>query len=465
MINRRKLMKYTAGAAASTSLMGSVFAADDSPIPKSNRFLLYIHFGSACGIASGLVQPVAPGKWPKGFFQEGAEAGSTNPLLNSHVAAQGLIFHDYLKFLAPIAKDMCLVNGTPQSLDHNVARVLQKRGATQGALAPEWGMGLTENMKTAERRNPMIVTEGTKSRSTADITLVKARSLDELKTITTDNTTIPKTNVDPIWAALKNRFKAASSAAVNYEANLAETANHQLDTLIAGLAPLGTVKAETDSLRAALDRPQITALVAGCADKIDIMNQFDNNFKEELVLAGILAKTGLANGMTIEALDDDNHVGGADVSTARRAANRWAMISQFWGWIRSMNLQNDVMIVVGQEFSRSPYNITSEDLDIVGLDGKKIRIKSPGRDHGVSMGTLFINANVPSGGRIGTVGGNLVPQATKDSKGTVDTSLTPFTSENIVGSMFLRVFPELFPSERIVRGHWPTFKEVAAILA
>ncbi|RYE32184.1 MAG: hypothetical protein EOP48_31135 [Sphingobacteriales bacterium] len=58
----------------------------------------------------------------------------------------------------------------------------------------------------------------------------------------------------------------------------------------------------------------------------------------------------------------------------------------------------------------------------------------------------------------------MVPQATKDSKGTVEASGIAYTSENIVGSMLMRVFDDIFPTERMVRKHWPTFKVIDPLL-
>jgi len=119
---------------------------------------------------------------------------------------------------------------------------------------------------------------------------------------------------------------------------------------------------------------------------------------------------------------------------------------------------------VGQEFARSPYNTASQDLKIIDASGKEITVKSPGRDHGLCMGMMFINSGVPSAGRVGFVGDNMVPQATRDTIGTVDSAGAPYTSENIVGSMLMRVYSDIFPTERMVRKHWPTFKEIAPLL-
>jgi len=467
IINRRKLIQSTAAAGALSALMNeNLLAQEDAPQPKSNRFLIYIHFGSSCGAANGLLQPLTPGTWPVGFFQNGAPVPSNNPLLNSHTQAGGLVLHDYLKFLAPMAGDMCLVGGTSQSLDHNVASLLQRRGSGSTSISPEWAMGVTQFMKTGDRLNPMVLTRGNKTASVSDITPVAANTLDEFKVITSDINTIPKDTMDPIWTVLKNRFKTPGLGSVLADSSLESSSTYQLDTLKAGLPELAKAQADITGLRAMMAQGEILKLIEDCADRVAIggVANNDGGFKEKLILAGILAKTGLANGMSIDALGEDAHGGGADVTTARLASAKWASIALFWNWIKSVNLQNDVMIVVGQEFACSPYNTASQDLKIIDASGKEITVKSPGRDHGLCMGMMFINSGVPSAGRVGFVGDNMVPQATRDTIGTVDSAGAPYTSENIVGSMLMRVYSDIFPTERMVRKHWPTFKEIAPLL-
>ncbi|MBC7662162.1 MAG: hypothetical protein H7249_20895 [Chitinophagaceae bacterium] len=482
-INRRRLLKSAIAGSSAVALMNeSLFATEDAPNPKSNRFLLYIHFGSSCGVANGLLQPLAPNKWPTGFFNSGMEGQAANPFLNMHTQSEGLVFHDYMKFLAPMAKDMCLVEGTSQSLDHNVARLLQMRGSPTASSSPEWAMGVTEFMRTSANLNPMVITAGTKTSSVADVTAVVSPNIANFTSITSDPATIAAGG-DPIWNVLKNRFKNPALSSVIADASLNSSATYQLDTLKAGLPQLAKASADIKALTAALAADSTAKVLADLRDKdaVTALNTRDTGFRDSLILAGILAKTGLANGMTINAIADDLHIGGADVATARSASSKWAMIMLFWNWITENKLNNDVMIVIGQEFARSPYNaatqaftmangagqplLDAKGAPMVDASGKPIILKAPGRDHSLCMGTMFINSGVPSGGRIGFVGSNMTPQATKDAKGTIDATAMPYTSDNIVGSMLLRVYPDLFPTERMVRKHWPTFKEITPITA
>ncbi|RYZ59361.1 MAG: DUF1501 domain-containing protein, partial [Proteobacteria bacterium] len=412
-ISRRKLLKVSAGASAASLLMPSLArGAEDAPHPRSNRFLLYVHMGSSCGMAAGLIQPTKSGVWNSGFFQPGAQAGSNNPLINSHTESSGMFFHDYLKFLAPMAQDMCLVNGTSQSLDHGVAFNLQMRGSQLGTVSPEWSMAVTEFMKTDARKNPIVLSSGIKTPSVGDVTSIRARNLNEFSTITTDSGQVRDKKLDPIWNVLKKRFVGLAPGSVLVNPGIQSAADYQLSTLSVGMPELATAKDDITALQAKLSPASVAAHVAACAEFQAITNEASNDFRDQLVLAGILAKTGISNGMTIEALNEDAHGGGADVDTARRAAGRWALLSLFWQWIKSVGLEEDIMIVVGHEFARSPYNKDVMNFTIKDLSGKDIQINAPGRDHGLSMGMMFINANVPKAGRIGYIADNLVAQAT-----------------------------------------------------
>jgi hypothetical protein len=465
IINRRGILKM-AGASAATLLMNrQSLAAEDLPNPKSNRFCLYIHFGSSCGMAAGLIQPVKANVWPVGFFQNGAPVGSNNPLINQHTASGNMFFHDYLKFLAPMAQDMCLVNGSPNSLDHGVAKNLQTRGSQLASVSAEWSMAVGQFMRTDARKNPMVLTEGVKAPSVGDITTIRAASMDEFQEITTDIKMMRDRNLDPFWTNLKKRFAEVAPGTVNINTSLADASKYQIDTLSKGLPELAAASADTNALRAMLGGANLNKIILGCADRQEIEAARNEKFREQLILAGTLAKTGLASGMTVEPLYEDMHSGGSDVLTARKASAAWAYISLFWQWVKSVGLENDVMIIVSQEFARSPYNKDSMNLTVKDAAGGNITVNAAGRDHGLSMGTMFINGNVPKNGRIGMIGDNMAPQATKDQKGTVDSAAQPFTSVNIVGSMLMRCFDDLYPTERMVRKHWPDFVPIDQILS
>lgn len=444
---------------------GQAFGEEDKPKPSRNRFLLYIHMGSHCGVGTGLVQPLKAGQWPIGFHRAEQGGGAINPLLNKQIeAGNGQVLHDYIKFLAPISSDMCLVNGTSQSLDHNVASIYQKRGVSNNAAAPEWSMAVGEFMKTEMKKNPMVVTSGVKTASVPDITPVTAKDIKDFARITRDLDLIPQENASPFLDLLKKRFVNPNLLSVRADTNLRGLAEYQLTTLAQGLKELNDAQGDIKMLEGLLSKEAVKTLTQDCIDTNGINREYSSSIKDQLVLAGILAKTGLGSGFHIHMGSGDAHQGGGDTHTPREMGAVWAKIAIFWKWIRSQNLHEDVMIVVSHDFSRTAYNGKIIEVDTPDAGGTNRRLKIEGRDHALAMGMMFINGNVPKGGRIGLISDNLVPMATKDANGNIDPSGNAYTSDNMVGSMLLRVFPELFPTERMVRKHWPAFKEIPQIL-
>lgn len=439
--------------------------AEDMPQPSSNRFMLYIHMGSACGMSSGLVQPLKRNQWPRGWFEGGKDTASVNPLMNVHTeGSNGMIFHDYLKFLAPISEHMCLVNGTSQSLDHGVARLYQQRGVSNAAIAPEWPMAVTEFMRTAEHPNPMMLSSGVKTLSVPSVTTVQASNIDEFSKITQDVEGIPKAGNEAFIELLKRRFTKPALGSIITDSNLQSLAAYQLATLTTGLKELASSGDDIKTLKGLITKDNVGKLIQDCVDSGQILNQYNKSLQDNLILAGILAKTGLANGMSLNNLFGlDTHNTPCDIETPRVAGAAWAQIHLFWNWVKANNLQDDIMIVVSHDFSRSAYNGKFYDARVKDKDGKEISVKASGRDHDLSMGMMFLNSGVPKGGRVGHIAENRTPLPSKDTKGTPDTGGAAYTAENMVGSMLLRIFPELFPTERMVRKHWPTFKEIASI--
>ncbi len=466
-MKRRDFLSLGAGLPLANIIFnGSIFAQEERPKPSRNRFILYIHMGSACGVSSGLVQPLKPGDWPKGFFEQGNIGSSINPLLNKHIAgSNGMVFHDYNKFLAPMSQDMCLVNGNSQSLDHNVATIIQRRGTANTSAAPEWPMAVTQFMKTETRKNPMVITSGVKTISVPDITPVQAKDIVDFTRITKDLESIPKGASSPFIDLLKKRFANLHLGSVISDKSLSSIADYQLTTLTQGLKELNDAQPDIKAIREALSIDAVKVQVKDCMEANAITAMATDSIRESLILAGILAKTGLANGFHLNVAGEDHHQGACDVLTPRNMGGVWALISLFWKWVNTNSLQDDVLIVVSHDFSRTPYNGKVIEIDALDASGKSQRLKAQGRDHSLAMGMMFINPGVPKGGRVGMIGENMVPLATKDARGTILSEGTAYTSENMVGSMLMRIFPELFPTERMVRKHWPAFKEIAPILA
>jgi hypothetical protein len=153
LIDRRLFLRHSSSALGFSLLPTTFWSQIASSAQRKNKFFLNIHFGSSCSIASGLVQPVKKGEWPVGTFRRGSAEFSQNPLLNLHYQEGNLIFTDYHKFLASMADDMCLMNGTPQSLAHGEARSLQLTGFKGAGMGPEWAMAVSE--QTKHKDNPI----------------------------------------------------------------------------------------------------------------------------------------------------------------------------------------------------------------------------------------------------------------------------------------------------------------------
>ncbi len=470
-MKRREFLKHAAITGGTVSLASQLpfsplFGAEETINLNGRKpFVLYIHLGSSCGLASGLVQPLNPGEWAKGFFTQGSSEGAANPLLNEHFREKSLVFHHYNKCLREISDQLCLVNGSPQTLDHNVARPMQLTGSGVRGASPEWAMGVTQNCRTTRNPNPLIISGGTKTFSVADLALINSGSIDQFRQITSDIPEIPKKQFDGMWDVLKKRFDKKAMGSLHFDPSVPATMDYQIQTLTRGLAELNQAQGDIDSLRTALNDEKYRALIRDNPDSPN-MEAPNAALRDRLILAGILAKTGLGHGMTIAATDGhDLHNGGADIETARFTGMVWAQITLFWKWVQSQKLDNDVLVIVAHEFGRSPYNDNRPNAtEIIDTSGARKAIVSPGRDHGLFMGMMFLNKNLPAGGRVGNVVDNLTPRAGSDTAGSIVADGEPYTSDQIVGSVLMRVYPGLFPSERIVRKHWPAFKPIQPLL-
>jgi hypothetical protein len=166
-------------------------------------------------------------------------------------------------------------------------------------------------------------------------------------------------------------------------------------------------------------------------------------------------------------LAGDAHSGGSDTTIARYAALLWADIYCFWKWVKQQGLDEQITIIVTQEFGRGNYNSAYQIQKIyTKLNGTTVLkdIISPGRDHGLFMGTMFLNKNVPPASRIGNIVENLVPLPGSNTTGGVISNAPAYNQTDIIGSMFMRIYPKLFPSEKSVRQYWASFEPIDLII-
>ena len=72
--------------------------------------------------------------------------------------------------------------------------------------------------------------------------------------------------------------------------------------------------------------------------------------------------------------------------------------------------------------------------------------------------------NVPSGGRIGNVTDNFISFPAKDAVGGFDENASPHLANHLVGSMLMRIYPDLFPNVASITEFWRDFRTVEALL-
>ncbi|MCB9228672.1 MAG: DUF1501 domain-containing protein [Deltaproteobacteria bacterium] len=464
--NRRQLISRIAqlsGGILLNPMNAKLLFAEEQLYRLNGRkpFVLYIHMGSSCGIASGLIQPLKAGEWPIGFFDAGKEGESVNPLLNHHIKAEQFILHPYSQPLAEIVQDCFLTNGTAVSLAHVTAAQLQMTGSTLSGLTPQWAAGVAQNCKNEEHKNPILISSGIKSPSVPDLNMINATSLSQFMTITSDPKVVPK-GFESTWEAMLREHQIQAIGSTKIIDSERQKIQNLMKILNEGFPEFDSHKESINSLKEALSDTNYADIITQNPDHTNI--QMDDRFKNYLILAGSLAKTGLASGMTIPDGSQDLHNGGGDVDTARFAASRWALINLFWKWIKKQGMDQDMLIIVSHEFGRGAYNLRSVEKSITDQNGQTKEMTVHGRDHGLGMGILFINKNVPSGARFGAVAENLTPVPGTDFLAGYNPSAQAFTSSQLIGSMLMRIYPELFPTERDVRKHWPTFAPLTQLI-
>ena len=185
-----------------------------------------------------------------------------------------------------------------------------------------------------------------------------------------------------------------------------------------------------------------------------------NGFHERLKLAAALIETQASSGIHINLPVHDYHSGGAHVRTARTGSMVWTQIAQFWTWVKTKGYQDDVLIIVANEFNRTPANASSESFNGIISSGNPAgeTIVSPGTDHHLSNGMVFINSKLPRASRLGYIGDTFVPTGGKLNGGPAP-GTAPFTSLQLVVSVYMRVFPGVFPNYRAAREIWQPLKE------
>lgn len=449
--------------------------------PARRRFTIHITCGSWCGWSSGLLQPSDVGVYPKGAFVFGQGAASVNPNVNSHVKAGNLVFHEYSKAMLPHAMHMCTAVGAPLSLTHGEAEGIQSTGSPSVGAAsnPGWSVGAAQAQILAGIQIPNDVAviisaaggAGVRiSRATSNASILSAGTLPEFKARFADAPSVPahasRGAFNDVLKAMHGRYFGPGGLPLSQAKAIQAT----LDSMDAGLVSVDPALA---SVQQSISRAKVDLLIDQIADAQAVKEEGGGygGLLDALQLAAVAIETGTASGMAIGLDNQDTHSGGAAVQTARSAGQLWAQLSVFWSWVRLKGLQDDVLVIVNHEFARTasngqeakPVNVTFRDPASGTLSVKGV--VAPGTDHHPCFGMVLLNGRLPGGARVGGVGDSFVAAGSRDLTGRPVAEVPAYTSVQIMGSVFLRVWPDLFPNQRVVRELWQNFGEPDVIPA
>lgn len=457
--SRRRFLAH-AGALAGGIVGSNVYSALtlDGRLARAQSmarpFVLYIHCGSWDGIASGLLQPNALGAqpWPLGVFRNGVKMAAPNPLIDQISAHGNMKFHRYNKVLSEILGDLFHATITSRSLDHSVAALLQRTGHEAGH--PSWTAALAQATPKQDLMPSLVAGTGMRLNAfTPNVAAVNAGSLGQFRA----------SFQDPLASGLsptaKARFGAAASA-IFQEKNGSSLIPGYFKSAFdgshnywsRGIPELAESTPLITGLRQALSVQRANALIdthMGDNDAAEIKQRY-NNFaalRENLVLAGALAKSGIASGMDITLPSEDYHEGGSQVWTARSACQLWSQLTLFWKWVQEQGMANDVLVIVSHEFSRTRFNGALREISAT-INGQVRQIECPGTDHGLTAGMYLLNGRLPGGSRYGGIIDTYDAAGSASLNGAPQASIPPATSLQVVATALLKCFPDVFRNER-----------------
>lgn len=475
-MGRRSLLKVLGGAALWSQVAGPfsqgqmVADAQDGKMPQ--KFLLTVHCGSWDGWPSGLIQPTDVGKYPKGVFRFGAYAESPNPNVNAHFKTGNLVLNGYSKVLEPIANHVFHGMGTSQTLGHGTGEMFQQSG--EGIIGaggnPSWIAGVAQAIHGGSKASSTFclaspdALASQMANTTPNVAVVGSLNLADFRTKFTEPERIPMAGEK---AAYMDVLKGLNNGQYNsslIDAGTSKAINSSIESLMRGVPEISDDAPVVQNARAGISRGKVDGIIQTLDDAEGIIANHKYDFAlEQLQLAAILAKSGLASGLHIQLDGQDAHTGGSSVDTGRSGAQILSQLVVFWQWVKENKLQDHVMIIISHEFSRTAFNEGDGPSKIVKFRGNETMVKSPGTDHGLTMGMIFINGKVPAASRMGAIGDSYIATGSADFTGKPDPDIAPFTSMQFTGSMLMRCFGDLFPDARAVRRIWPNFSDADVI--
>ena len=511
-ISRRKLLELLHKHALAIPVLGSglpscageplagvkaMAASSSAGGRKNDKFMLYIHFGSADGLTTGMLPPreivvdgnnsslPKIGAWPRGLFEQDKVAESINPNVNLHYKDQGksLIFNEYSKVLQPIQDSICMAVGNSRSLSHHDAAAFQITGGRFGNSKGSWVANLAQALRGSDNFvNVVAAASAASVRETIyasifndtghrnrNVALINAASLDEVSTILADPTGIPHADSDAqqFWRTLQSinaggsgKYAAMRQSIGYYVANLVAGAPE----LVAGSSLRSGIEAalHSDAVKAALNDSSLPGGAVCDVEEKMLASKAVAQLIANLQLAAGLVGSRRAKGMLFSYGDHDTHGGGSSSQTPRHASILFAAVRIFWEWVKAQGRQDDVMVVISHDFTRTAYNSKSRgshDLQVrqaTGVNAASLTTK--GTDHQQIMSMMFINNNVPTAGRIGAIIDNYTAFGSQNAQGIADTDIAPYTSDTLIGAMLMRCFSDVFKDEAAVQEFFPTFK-------
>ena len=472
-------------------------SSDGTGRSKDNKFMLYIHFGSADGLTTGMLPPKEVvidgsnsnlpkvGAWPRGLFEHEEVADSINRNVNIHYQDQGksLIFNEYSKVLQPLQDHICMTVGNSRSLSHHDAAAFQITGERFGGNSGSWVAKFAQALRgEANFVNVVAASSAASTHETIyssifnnkgyrnnNVALINAASLDAAHTSLSDPTGIPHADSDArqFWDTLKS----INNGIGGRYATLRESVSYYVENLITGAPELAQGSTLRSGIEAALNVAKVKAALSDTnlpGGAVCDMPSYllEHKTSEQLIanlqLAAGLAGSGRAKGMLFSYGDHDKHGGGSSSATPRYGSILFAAVRLFWDWVVAQGLQDDVMVVISHDFTRTAYNEKSS-----GAHALKVRqatgiadasLATKGTDHQQIMSMIFINGKVPPAGRIGALADNYTAFGAQDARGVPDTAIAPYTSDTLIGAMLMRCFDDVFKDEAAVKEFFPNFK-------
>ena len=478
--SRRQLIKSLPAAAVicglneNMSLLPSSQAFAQAPANLKRRFVLHIDIGSRCGWSSGLLLPRDVGVYPQGSFLAGQRTGSPNPNINRHVKDGNLVFHDYMAPMLRHAKHMSFGVGKPMSLTHGEAAGNQLTGSfiTGPAGNPGFGVGVAQSVMDAigGTSQGLFVefgggTQTARSSSTSShVSIMAAGSYNDFIEKYSDPKSVPASAYKRAFLDVQSRLSRGYYGGGALSTPQSKALDGTLSGLLAGLPNSSGIWTQVS---AAITRANCDAQIETMIDSVAVKASSGqggwgtgySDLIEALRLAAVLIETKSAQGMGLSLDGHDLHearFGTAAAITAQATGQLWAQLSVFWDWIISKGFQDEVLVIVSHEFARTPSNGSTRVENIVTSSGPT-GITGHGTDHHPIFGVSFLGGRVPPKSRIGFVADSVLPSKSKDLAGTPTGDDEAYTVMQIVGSMLMRVFPDLYPNERVVRDIWSNF--------